>query len=181
MTYPLVELLTGFVFLEFARSVVLVQGNFIYLFFGFFVLASFIALMFIDLRYFILPDSIVYTLITGTAVYLVLNPDGIERNILGAVLWGGLFAFVHWVTKGKGLGFGDVKLAVAIGLFFGLLDGFFVIYLAVVAGAIVGVTLLILKKANRKSKIPFGSFLSGASIIFILFGRIIYNILNTFI
>ena len=181
ITYPLVELLTGLIFFQFASSVSLTTGNLIYLIFIFFVLACFVALLFIDLKYFILPDTIVYSIIFITIAYLVLNPSGAEKQLLGAVLWGGIFALIYWASKGKWIGFGDVKLTAAIGLLFGALDGFFVIYVAVVVGAVVGVILLIARKANLKTKIPFGSFLAGASIIFILFGKIIYNIFNIFI
>ena len=181
VTYPFVELLTGLIFYQFASSVEMVTGNFLFLGVGLFILACFIALLFIDLKYYILPDPLVLSIIFATVAYLVLNPLGVEKNILGAVLWGGLFGFVYWVSKGKWMGFGDVKLAAAIGLFFGMLDGFFVVYLAVIAGALVGIVLLITKKAGMKSKIPFGSFLAGASIIFILFGKIIYSAVNIFI
>ncbi len=140
-----------------------------------------IALLFIDLRHYILPDPIVFSIVFASAIFLILNPIGAEKNILGAILWGGIFGFTYWISKGKWMGFGDVKLAAAIGLFFGLLDGFFVVYIAVITGALVGIALLITKKAGMKSRIPFGSFLAGASIIFILFGKIIYEAINIFI
>ncbi len=181
ITYPLVELLTGLIFFQFASSVSLITANLVYLVFIFFILSCFVALLFIDLKYYILPNVIVYSIIVATIAYFVLNPSGVEDQLLGAALWGGMFALIYWGSKGKWIGFGDVKLAAAIGLLFGSLDGFFVIYVAVVAGAIVGIALLIAKKANLKTKIPFGSFLSGSSIIFILFGKIIYNIFNIFI
>ena len=181
ITYPFVELLTGLVFYQFATSVELVTGNFVFLVIGLFVLACFIALLFIDLRHYILPDPIVFSIVFASAIFLILNPIGAEKNILGAILWGGIFGFTYWISKGKWMGFGDVKLAATIGLFFGLLDGFFVVYIAVITGALVGIALLITKKAGMKSRIPFGSFLAGASIIFILFGKIIYEAINIFI
>ena len=181
ITYPFVELLTGLIFYQFASSVELITGNFLFLGVGLVILSCFIALLFIDLKYYILPDPIVFSIIFVSAIFLILNPTGAEKNILGIILWGGIFGFIYWISKGKWMGFGDVKLAAAIGLFFGLLDGFFVVYIAVVSGALVGIVLLITKKAGMKSKIPFGSFLAGASIIFILFGRIIYEAINIFI
>lgn len=173
LTYPFVELLTALVFVQFARSVVLTPENLI---FGLFILSVFIALAFIDAKHFILPDAVVYALIIISVAFLFLHPAEVKEKLFGMVLFGGFFAFLFWLSGGKWLGFGDVKLAAAIGLVFGWLDGLFVINLAVLTGAAFGVILMLLKRANMKTKIPFGAFLSGASIIFLLFGKIIYII-----
>ncbi len=65
---------------------------------------------------------------------------------------------------------GDAKLAGAIGLIFGLLGGAFVIYGAVFLGMIAGIIILIAKKGNMKTKLPFGTFISASATIYIFLG-----------
>ena len=57
------------------------------------------------------------------------------------------------------MGFGDVKLAIFMGLFLGYPKIIIAFYIAFVVGALVSLILIILKKAGKKTPIPFGPFL----------------------
>jgi leader peptidase (prepilin peptidase)/N-methyltransferase len=73
------------------------------------------------------------------------------------------------------MGFGDVKLALAIGLILGYPMGFFAVILAIWSAALWGVALMLSKRATMKTALPFGSFLSASTIIFIIFEKTIYE------
>ena len=178
LTYPLVELLTAFSFWQIGRSFNLTFNNTIFLIYSLFLVSIFIALLFIDLKHYILPDEFIFSGFLVSIGFLIAFPQDIKEKIAGVILWGGMFFIIHLISKGKWMGFGDVKLAVLIGLVFGLLEGLFVVYLAIFAGFIVSIALMLTSRASLKTKIPFGSFLAGASIIFLLFGKITDSILR---
>ena len=74
------------------------------------------------------------------------------------------------VTKGRGMGFGDVKLAFTMGVLLGIKGGLMALYIAFVSGAVTGVILLIGKKKGLKSKIAFGPFLVIGTVIVLFYG-----------
>jgi leader peptidase (prepilin peptidase)/N-methyltransferase len=73
------------------------------------------------------------------------------------------------------MGFGDVKLAIFMGLFLGYPKIMVAFYLAFILGAIVGVTLLVTKIIKRKQPIPFGPFLiAGMTLAYFYGEKIMY-------
>ncbi|MEK9186423.1 MAG: A24 family peptidase, partial [Patescibacteria group bacterium] len=69
------------------------------------------------------------------------------------------------MTKNSGMGWGDVKLGAALGLWLGLPGIFYALVSAFILGAIFGVILLITKQKGRKDAIPFGPFLAIGAIL----------------
>jgi leader peptidase (prepilin peptidase) / N-methyltransferase len=138
-----------------------------------------VALSLIDLETKLLPNAIVYpSVVAGIpllALAAALGPGGSDdfvRGLLGMVAGAGAF-FVIALISPAGMGMGDVKLAGLIGLFLGYLGwgrlaGAF--FLAFLAGAVVGVGLMIAGKAGRKTAIPFGPFMALGAILAVLFG-----------
>ncbi len=115
-----------------------------------------------DFKHTILPDKYVYTfiLISIITVYL-MEPN---MYILGWQLIGGLTTalpiFTLWFfSRGKAMGFGDVKLAVGIGIFLGIYLGLSAVWYAFMLGAIYGLVLMSFKKVGFKSEVAFGPFL----------------------
>ena len=82
---------------------------------------------------------------------------------------GGIFAIIYIVSNGKWVGFGDAKLLFLIGLVLGYPLGFLSMIISVWIAALVGIVLMLSGKANRKTALPFGSFLAGVSILIIVF------------
>ncbi len=89
-----------------------------------------------------------------------------------------LILFLHLVTKGKGMGFGDVKLSFTIGFLLGWRAGFLALYFAFVIGALVGLFLIVLKKKKLRSKIAFGPFLVVGVIIMMFYQDEILKIIQ---
>ncbi len=88
------------------------------------------------------------------------------------------FYFLVKVTKGRGMGEGDIKLGLAIGLFNGFPNNFIAIFLGFLFGALYSLGLIILRKKTLKDHIPFGPFLILGSITSLLWGT---NILNWYV
>jgi prepilin signal peptidase PulO-like enzyme (type II secretory pathway) len=97
--------------------------------------------------------------------FFSLNSEWVVCILIAGLLFallGGLYS----LSKGKWFGFGDVKLLVFLSVVFGF-KVFLILWLASVLASIWSVFLLMRKKATLKSKLPFGSFLAVASIVFL--------------
>ena len=91
---------------------------------------------------------------------------------MGAVIGASLFFLIIFlVSKGKWLGFGDVKLAFFMGIFLGFPNILTALFLAFFIGAIIGVGLILAEKKNLKSQVPFGPFLIAGTFIALFWGE----------
>lgn len=190
--YPLVEILTGVLFL----STVFTYGLSIETLFLLIFISSLIAITFIDLEHMIIPNVITYPGIVVGVLYnaiitkwsnaeefissfsfdmgnffSLLKEVPILDSIFGIILGGGILLLVAYaykaVKKRDGMGMGDVKLLAMIGAFFGWEGVLFVIFLGSILGSIIGISIIIAKKGDMKYALPFGPFLSIAAVIYI--------------
>jgi len=130
-----------------------------------------------------LPNSLVLPAYIVIAVLLVAASVvyGDYSQLLSAAIGGvALFAayFVMALVYPGGMGFGDVKLAGAIGLLLGFLGwGPLVVgaFSAFLLGGLFGIALLVSRKANRKSGIPFGPWMLAGAWLGIFIGERIWN------
>jgi prepilin signal peptidase PulO-like enzyme (type II secretory pathway) len=82
-------------------------------------------------------------------------------------------ALIYWASRG-GMGEGDVRLAPLLGVALGFLNpGLAVVGLlyGFATGAVVGIAVLVLKRGNRKTAIPFGPFLALGTVLAIFWGQ----------
>lgn len=134
--------------------------------FGLLILVS---LFFFDLFYLILPDVLVFPAIGLYALYDFTQLAHPLPYLLTALLAAGFFAILYAVSGGKKLGFGDVKLALLLGLMFGYPLGFVTIVLGIWLAALVSMGLLLTGRATRADALPLGSFLTIVAIVSIIF------------
>lgn len=149
--------------------------------FGFWLafLTGFAALTLYDMRWYLLPDRIVWPLVglAGLQVLLQATVFGAGWEALVTAAWGvlttsGVFWFLYIVSKGEWIGFGDVKLALALGaLVGGPMQGLLLIFIASLLGTLASLPLLVKGGVGRGSVIPFGPFLMAAAVILVLFGQ----------
>lgn len=134
-----------------------------------------IALTFIDLDTFYLPDSITLPLLW---LGLLLNLSGTYTPLSGAVigaaagylsLWGVYWIF-KWATGKEGMGYGDFKLLAAIGAWLGWQMLPLTILLSSLVGAVIGVGMIVFAGRGRSVPIPFGPYLAIAGMIALLHG-----------
>jgi len=170
--YPLVEILAGaiagYIAWRYGVSVIMLGA----LLFAW----AMIALTFIDLDTFFLPDTITLPLLwTG----LLLNIGGAYTDlgsaVIGAaagylVLWTVFWAF-KLLTGKEGMGYGDFKLLAAIGAWLGWKMLPLVILLSSFVGAAVGVALIVFTRRGRNVPIPFGPYLAAAGLIALFWGE----------
>lgn len=136
-----------------------------------------------DAKWFLLPDRIMVILIgiaAGVAVWnIVTSPQPLETlwSTVGAVLiLSGLYLSLWLFSHGAWVGFGDVKLGLALGLL--LSDwqlAFLTLFIANLIGAAVVIPGLLSKKLSRKTHVPFGPFLIAGFFIALFFGQIIID------
>jgi len=170
--YPLVELTYAAIavisYSQFGLSWELLQS----LFFG----GALLVLIFIDWEHMRLPDVIT---LPGAVIGYIFVAFGISPSWLSA-LSGSAFgaitflviAFVYEKVRGmEGLGMGDVKLMLMVGAFLGMPLTLFVIVLGSLSALMYGVILMRMTSSDMTLKIPFGSFLGGASLILFLWGQ----------
>lgn len=139
-------------------------------------------IIFLDIRYFIIPDRILI-LLAIVAIGLKLLGDDADFPYLLISAFGltSLFAILFLVSRGRWIGLGDIKLIFLMGFLLEYPMGYLAIVTAVWLAAIFSVLLLVFKKADAKTEIPFGSFLSAAAIIFIIFNNEFQEISKYFI
>jgi leader peptidase (prepilin peptidase) / N-methyltransferase len=138
----------------------------------------FVAIALIDLKHQLILNVIVYpSVIAG----LIIAPFFLESvsgtlimnflNGLAAAGIGALILFIPFLaTFGRGMGFGDVKMAVLIGLSTGFPNVLIAILGGIILGGVMAVILLAARIKKRKDVIPFGPFLSLASIVTVIWG-----------
>jgi len=154
-----------------------------------FSISSFLIIIFVfDLKHYIIPDKIIFPSIGIVFLYRVfeflslnhwkliekqpfgefaLRPDKLKIGNFGALLnplyaalaASAFFLLIFLVSRGRWLGFGDVKLAFFMGLFLGFPDILVGLFFAFLIGAIIGVGLIFSGRKKLKSEIPFGPFL----------------------
>ena len=104
-----------------------------------------------------------------------------EHQLLEALYGAGamlvIMLLLYFVSRG-GMGEGDVKLALALGIWLGLEQGLLCLLLAFVSGGIVGALLLLRRRGGLKQAIPFGPFLAVAAIILLFTGIDFNSIFN---
>ncbi len=176
--YPVVELVSGLLFLASYTAWEFEVGFDYFLFSVWLVMLS--ALIFLalyDLKWLLLPNKIIYPLIILVTSLVVVESlffnggtEMIRDRVLGLLFAGGIFYLLFLVSRGKWIGGGDVKLGIFIGVMLGLSRSVLTFVLAFNLAALAILPLLALGIVKRKTPIPFGPFLIVATIVATLYG-----------
>ena len=166
--YPLIEVVTAttFVLLYFFT------GSFFQLLFFCFIYFIVASIVIIDLEEGLIPDKLVFIGFIVAFFYILFfeNETNFQHLFAGFAL-SSFMLLVHLLTKGKGMGLGDVKFTLFPGTL--LLFPFNILWLFVsfVSGAVLGVILILVGKAKFGKPIPFGPFLGVSFLIVLLWGQ----------
>lgn len=160
---------------------------------------TFIVLTIIDLKYMIIPDAanVLLTLIgIGVVVlkvffaplmtyygsfmnsYALLLPLGDSawiQALASAGIAAAFFGGIILLTRGRGMGLGDLKLVIPIGLLVGWPDIIFVLALSFIIGAVISLSLMALRLKSLKDGVPFGPFLAVSVFVVMFFGEAIMS------
>lgn len=206
--YPLVEFLTGVVFVAvplffLPREMAGYGGlDFFYLppallaaiIFWIAVFVSLLLLAVIDYREYLVPDEIIVFLASAGILwtFFLRNADAfllsggtflgdyaniffpvrgvIYNHLFGMFIGLTVIGLIFFISRGKAIGFGDVKLLGALGLLFGWPDVVLILFLSFIIGAAVGSVLLLRKSKGMKDFVPFAPFIVISSLLVFLFG-----------
>lgn len=159
--YPAVEMMTGLLFgllyLHFGLSLSLIKGLIL--------VSVLIIVSFIDLKHQIIPNVLV---LPGAIVGILLNYNNIIDSLLGLTVGFCIIAAIILLSRG-GMGWGDSKLLGMIGAFFGWQAAAYSLFVGSFFGAIIGVTLILLKRIDRKTPIPFGPYIALGALLWLFF------------
>lgn len=172
---PLVELLTGILFFLTVVSSSGYASNPFRLLINLIFVAALVALAFIDLDTFHLPDVLTLPLLGLGLLGAFLipgSPTGWE-SLFGSLGAGILFWLIALVYP-QGMGLGDVKLVAAMGAFLGFPAIFPAIFIASFVGAFTGIFLLIMGRKHLGQQIPFGPYLAFGALIMLFWGPRIF-------
>ena len=164
--YPAVELTSGILYVLLWYKLGL---GLPFAFYGL-LISALVVVALIDFDHKIIPNTITLPgMVIGFGLSLWALPITPLASLLGILIGGSFFYLIALVSKG-GMGGGDIKLIAMIGAFLGWQGALFTIFSGALLGSLVGVMLMFLGKKGRKDKVPFGPFLSGGAIIYILCG-----------
>lgn len=182
--YFIVELITGIGFL----LIYLNANNYYAIIFLSVLFIFYIIIFFIDLKHFIIPDSLNFSIII-LAIFKNFLPNfntsfihDINQSIIGGMagyfsIWIIIYLY-RVIKKVEGMGLGDAKLMAGIGLLFGWQSIPFVLFVSAVLGLISVIPSLINKKKNLRSEIPFGPFIIIACFIYFICGDFLSSLIQ---
>jgi len=126
-----------------------------------------------DLRYMLILRSVTFpaTLLAAAANLTLGMPW--SSLALGTVVGGGFFWAQYRLSKGRWIGGGDIALGALMGAMLGFKGVLLALLVAYIVGAAVGLVLVALRRADGKTRVPFGTFLAGATVIIMLYGDVI--------
>jgi prepilin signal peptidase PulO-like enzyme (type II secretory pathway) len=188
LRYPLIELTTSLLFLfiyYYFSNCIAVQGTSLHggscfyvnilsvwvLPYLLLVGTILLAILIIDLENQIIPDELVFLLFGLTfAIMLFSSVSHFYINVFTGITAGLFLLGLHLLTKGKGMGLGDVKLALFGGLYFGYPLTITWMFLSFIIGALVGLFLIVIGKAKFGKHVAFGPFLVVSFFITLIWG-----------
>lgn len=178
--YPTIELVTAVLFGLSVWALALTSWqNWLEVGLWLVILCLLIILAVIDLRWYLLLDKLTYLLIVLASVLLLVELSlgmpwrGVWGSLLAGLGAGAFFWAIAAITKGRGMGGGDIKLVIGLGLLLGLQRMVLTLFLAFVGASVVGLALIILTKRSRRDPIPFGPFLIASAVVAYLVGTTI--------
>ena len=157
-----------------------------------FISSCLIAIFIYDLKHYLIPDQVLYPAIAATFLYKTLavldcgnlnfgcvsdfgfrisDFHPLQQALLAGVGASLFFLLIWFVSRGQWMGFGDVKLALLMGLFLGWPSIVVALFSAFLIGAVAGIILLILGLKKMKSEVHFGPFLITGTFIGLFWGQ----------
>ena len=168
--YPLTEVLCGAWAVLLLRQVGLGWSYPLLALWGFLL----IALLWIDLDFQLLPDALTFpgTLIAVAAALTI--PGGARHALLGVLTGSGILWLLAWtylrVRRIEGMGGGDIKLAAMFGAVLGWQLTLVALFVAALAGSIWGGVLILRRRGDGMTALPFGTMLCPAALVVFLWG-----------
>lgn len=176
MQYALVELFVGLFFTLTAVQILgdtgpIIGGTSLAIMLRNWYFIAMLTVVFVyDLQYMLILRKVTFpATVLAFAANIALG-YGLPSLLLGMSVGWGFFWLQHRVSKGTWVGGGDMQLGLLMGAMLGLKGVLVALLLSYMMGASFGLVLIAMKRATRKTRIPFGTFLSLATIVVLLYG-----------
>lgn len=175
LRYPLVELLTGLLFLLLFRRYGWHPQFFIELLF----VSLLVIITFIDLDTYLIPDVLSLSgILLGFMLSFFTPRVSWWDSLVGIFLGGGFFYLIAvgytYLRRQEGLGGGDIKLLAMIGAFLGIPGVVLTVLSASIAGSLVGAFIMLRSRKGLTTMLPFGPFLAFGAVSYIFWGQSFY-------
>ncbi len=177
LRYPFVEglaaLMALFLFWKFGLTLKFLAA--------FIFVSALILITFIDIDHQIIPDVISLPGIPICFLMAVFIMDlSFMDALLGLLIGGGSLYLVavlyELATKREGMGGGDIKLLALMGAFLGWKSLLFILLVSSLVGAVVGISIMLVRGGDMKYAVPFGPFLSLAAVTYLFVGEYATNL-----
>ncbi len=180
--YPFVEVLCSVLFaLVFVLHPISWHGNLAIHLLTYILVVLGLALAVYDAKWYILPNKLVYpfnalaALYAAGAAWYVQDFQTLASAALAALVLYVFFRLIFEASKGQWIGYGDVRLAIGLGLIAGTVPKvLLLLFAASTLGTLVSLPLLMHRK-NMHMQIPFGPFLLAATFAVLLWGQIVMD------
>lgn len=178
--YPVVELLTGFVWLACFILFEMDRALFTSLF-----ISLLLAVSWIDWKTMMIPLSLIITELVIVFISLALGILNWSLVFWGAVI-GVLFPLIfmginYLITKRQGMGWGDVQLGMVLGGWIGPWKIMFTLFLASILGILSWLTVSSIQGFDRNRPLPFAPFLAFSAVLMIFYGQSISKMIEKLI
>lgn len=171
--YPVVETLTGLLF-AFTFYSLTAGGNFsiLLVFYYLFVISVLIVVAAVDLKFSLVPTTFVFAASLLVLFWNYFHQSSVDfvAGVVSAFFLALFFGAIVLVTRGRGMGSGDIPLVFLLGLFLGWPESLAGVFLAFLSGAIVAVLLIFMGQKKFGQTIPFAPFLIACSIAVLYWG-----------
>src|SRR3990170_8674180 len=153
------------------------QLSIITLLYYFFLISILIVVAVVDFKYSLVPTTLVFaaSLVSLFYNYFFLTSGQFVQSVLAAFGAAIFFLVIVLLTRGRGMGEGDVVLGFLIGMVLGLKESILAIFLAFLIGAIVSLFLIVLGRKHFGQTIPFAPFLALGFLISLFWAKEIIN------
>ena len=172
--YPLIEFTTGIVFASMPFLIPLSNIALFLIFLG--ICCCFIVIFYTDLFSGIIPDSMVVGLFVLTIIKIVITHQSFLISGITGIICGLFFLLLHILTRGRGMGLGDVKYALVMGFLLGFPISIVGFYIAFLTGAVLSLILVVTKKKSFGGSVSFGPFLIFGTIVTLFWGSALWNL-----
>ena len=136
-----------------------------------FIISIMIIIFIYDLRWYLILDVVTLPACLIVFIFNLLLGFNWQNLLISGIIGGSFFLLQFVISRGKWIGGGDIRLGLLMGLALGWPMILTALYIAYISGSIIGVYLLIFKKKELSSKIPFGVFLTTATVISLFWGE----------
>ncbi|HSX19242.1 MAG TPA: prepilin peptidase, partial [Candidatus Saccharimonadales bacterium] len=177
--YPIVETLVGVLFAAtFYFLAASTTFSFVGILYYLAIISTLVVVAVVDLKFSLIPTTFVF----GAAIlalfrnYFYLSSADFVQAVFGAFVLALFFLAIVLVTRGRGMGTGDIPLVFLLGLFLGWPQSLLSTFLAFVSGAVISIFLLLFGRKKFGQAVPFGPFLIGAAIVVLFWGNTLTNL-----